>query len=1183
DGRGARHDVLLPRELTDALKALAQQEGASLYMALLTGWQMLMARYSGQEDVTVGSPMAGRTRGEVEGLIGLFVNAQVLRTRVSGTASFRTLLRQVRETVLGAQEHQELPIERLVEELKPERIPGRTPFFQVMLTYQASFRSAASVEGVKLEALELDTFSAKFDLTLQVLETDAGLKGYLEYTTDIFTASTAARMAEHLRVLLQEAVAQPNEAVARLPLLTAVERREMLVEWNATRAPFPEACMHSLFEAQVRRAPEAVAAVFEGTQLTYAQLDARANQLAHALRRRGVGPEVRVALSVERSLDIVIGLLGILKAGGAWVPVDPLLPRERLAFMLEDSAAQVLVTQQPLVDRFPEALHARALCLDTERGALSAEPTDAPVTGVTHANMAYLLYTSGSTGTPKGTAVEHRSVANLVTHEAVAYGIGPGSRVLQFASLSFDLSVEEIFTTLCNGATLVLAPLEKLMPGAPLPVLLREQELSVVSLTPAALAATSSEGLPEVRTVISGGEALPADVVARWAPGRRLLNTYGPTEATVIATFGEVVADGNVPSIGKPLANVRVYVLDAHGQPVPVGVRGELHIGGVGVARGYAGRPGLTAERFTPDAFSSTPGARLYRTGDVVRWRADGQLDFVGRIDAQVKVRGFRIELGEVENALRAAPAVKDAVVLAREDSPGDKRLVAYVVGEALDITALRAHLKQLLPEYMVPAAFVPLDALPLTSNGKVDRKALPAPDASVLRASHAYEAPATPLEEKLAALWSEVLRVPTVGRTDNFFELGGHSLLATQLVARVRAALDVELPLRALFEAPTISALAERLHRASTGTRLPPLTRTRTEGPQPLSFAQQRLWFLDQLAPDDASYNLPVTLRLLGRLDVQALRRAFEALVARHEALRTTFFEEEGQPFQRIHPPAEWVLPMEDLSGLEESERDAETLRLATREARQPFHLVHGPLLRTALLKLSDVSHVLLATMHHIVSDGWSMGVLIRELASLYESFSGGRAPSLPPLPVRYADFALWQRQWLQGETLESQLGYWKRQLAGAPAALELPTDRPRPAVQSRRGATVPVHFPSELTDSLRSLAQREGATPFMLLLSAFQLLLSRYSGQDDVSVGSPIAGRTHAEAEGLIGFFVNTLVLRAHVRPEDSFRQLLAQVKATTLAAYEHQHVPFEKLVEVLQPSRDLSRSPLFQVMLV
>ncbi|RKI15222.1 non-ribosomal peptide synthetase [Corallococcus sp. AB030] len=1181
DGRGARHDVLLPRELTDALKALAQQEGASLYMALLTGWQMLMARYSGQEDVTVGSPMAGRTRGEVEGLIGLFVNAQVLRTRVTDTASFRTLLRQVRETVLGAQEHQELPIERLVEELKPERIPGRTPFFQVMLTYQASFRGSASVEGVKLEALELDTFSAKFDLTLQVLETDAGLKGYLEYTTDIFTASTAARMAEHLRVLLQEAVAQPDHRVSSLQLLAGAERQQMLVEWNATRAPFPEACMHSLFEEQVRLAPNAVAAVFEGTQLTYAQLDARANQLAHALRRRGVGPEVRVALSVERSLDVVIGLLGILKAGGAWVPVDPLLPRERLAFMLEDSAAQVLVTQQPLVDRFPEALHARALCLDTERESLAEEPTNAPVTGVTPANMAYLLYTSGSTGTPKGTAVEHRSVANLVTHEAVAYGIGPGSRVLQFASLSFDLSVEEIFTTLCNGATLVLAPLEKLMPGAPLPVLLREQELSVVSLTPAALAATSSEGLPKVRTVISGGEALPADVVARWAPGRRLLNTYGPTEATVIATFGEVVADGEVPSIGKPLANVHVYVLDPHGQPVPVGVRGELHIGGVGVARGYAGRPGLTAERFVPDAFSGEEGARLYRTGDVVRWRADGQLDFVGRIDAQVKVRGFRIELGEVENALRAAPSVKDAVVLAREDAPGDKRLVAYVVGESLDVTALRAYLKQHLPEYMVPAAFVPLEALPLTSNGKVDRKALPAPDASALRASHAYEAPATPLEEKLAALWSEVLRVPTVGRTDNFFELGGHSLLATQLVARVRAALDVELPLRALFEAPTIEALAQRLQLTATGTRLPPLTRIAHEGPPPLSFAQQRLWLLDQLQPGNAAYNIPAALRLKGYVDVESLRRAFETLVARHETLRTTFVEHQGQPAQCIHAPSTWTLSLLDVSSLPEPQRQEEARRLANLEAHRPFDLEAGPLLRTSLVRLGDAEHLLLVTMHHIVSDGWSMGVLVRELTALYAALHAEQAPTLALLPVQYSDFAVWQQGWLQGETLETQLAYWKEKLAGAPATLELLTDRPRPPVQSHRGATVPVRLALPLTEALKTLARQEGATPFMLLLSAFQVLLSRYSGQDDISVGSPIAGRTQAETEGLIGFFVNTLVLRAHVDPRATFRELLAQVRGTTLAAYEHQHLPFEKLVEVLQPVRDLSRSALFQAM--
>ncbi|RKG76773.1 amino acid adenylation domain-containing protein, partial [Corallococcus exercitus] len=1176
---GALMPVAFPLELTRAVEALCVREGITPFMFLLGALQVLIGRYSGQDDVSIGSSVAGRNDAQLEGLLGFFINTLVLRTRMGGEPTVRELLGRVRTTTLGVLANQYVPF----EELQPMRSLRESPLFNVLFLMQNIPEVDLSLAGVKVQVEERTGASAKFDLTLSLSRTEKGFTGELEYDTDLFDRSTVTRMMRHLRLVVEGFVARPEQRLSSLQLLTGEERQQVLVDWNATRAPFPEACVHSLFEAQVRNAPEALAAVFEGTELTYAQLDARANQLAHALRQRGVGPEVRVALSVERSLDIVIGLLGILKAGGAWVPVDPLLPRERLAFMLEDSAAQVLVTQQALVDRFPEALRDRALCLDTERGALAEEPTHAPRTGVTPANMAYLLYTSGSTGTPKGTAVEHRSVANLVTHEAVAYGIGPGSRVLQFASLSFDLSVEEVFTTLCNGATLVLAPLEKLMPGAPLPVLLREQELSVVSLTPAALAATSSEGLPKVRTVISGGEALPADVVARWAPGRRLINTYGPTEATVIATLGDVVAGNGVPSIGKALANVRVYVLDRQGQPVPVGVRGELYIGGVGVARGYAGRPGLTAERFVPDAFSGEEGARLYRTGDVVRWRADGQLDFVGRIDAQVKVRGFRIELGEVENALRAAPAVKDAVVLAREDAPGDKRLVAYVVGEALDVTVLRAHLKQHLPEYMVPAAFVSMEALPLTSNGKVDRKALPAPEASLLRASHAYEAPVTPLEEKLAALWSEVLRVPTVGRTDNFFELGGHSLLATQLVARVRATLGVELPLRALFEAPTIASLAERLQRTATGTRLPPLTRTRTEGPQPLSFAQQRLWFLDQLAPDDASYNLPVALRLLGHLDVEALRRSFEALVARHEALRTTFFEHEGQPFQRIHAPAAWALPVEDLSGLEEAAREAETVRLATREARQPFHLVHGPLLRTALLRLAEDTHVLLVTMHHIVSDGWSMGVLVKELATSYAAFTAGREPSLAPLPVQYADFALWQRQWLQGETLDAQLGYWKRQLAGAPAALELPTDRPRPPVQSRRGATVPVHFPSELTDALRGLAQREGATPFMLLLSAFQLLLSRYSGQDDISVGSPIAGRTHAEAEGLIGFFVNTLVLRAHVRPEDSFRQLLSQVKATTLAAYEHQHVPFEKLVEVLQPSRDLSRSPLFQVMLV
>ncbi|MBZ4336683.1 amino acid adenylation domain-containing protein, partial [Corallococcus sp. AS-1-12] len=1177
---GAKFSFTLSRSLTGELKALAQREGASLYMVLLAGWQVLMARYSGQQDISVGSPIAGRMRAELEGLIGFFVNTLVLRANVDGALSFRRLLSQVRETVLDAYEHQEVPFEKLVEVLQPERNRSHTPLFQTMLALQNMPLGELRLPDLVLQPVNVESPIAQFDLSVSFMELPQGFSGTMEYSTELFDAGTIQRMASHLLTLLEGAVASPDTRVSRLPLLTGAERREMLVEWNATRAPFPEACLHSLFEAQVRRAPDAVAAVFEGTQLTYARLDARANQLAHALRRRGVGPEVRVALSVERSLDVVVGLLGILKAGGAWVPVDPLLPRERLAFMLEDSVAQVLVTQQPLVDRFPEALHARALCLDAERESLAQEPTDAPVTGVTPANMAYLLYTSGSTGTPKGTAVEHRGVANLVTHEAVAYGIGPGSRVLQFASLSFDLSVEEIFTTLCNGATLVLAPLEKLMPGAPLPVLLREQELSVVSLTPAALAVTSPESLPEVRTVISGGDALPEDVVARWAPGRRLLNTYGPTEATVVATLGEVVADGTVPSIGKPLANVRVYVLDPQGQPVPVGVRGELHIGGVGVARGYAGRPGLTAERFVPDAFSGEEGARLYRTGDVVRWRADGRLDFVGRLDSQVKVRGFRIELGEVEAALTRQPGVSEAVVLVWGDG-ADRRLVGYVVakeGHSLDVDTLRAGLRQGIPEYMVPSALRVLDALPLNANGKVDRKALPEPEAA--REGDAFVAPRTVTEAKLASVWAEVLRLERVGVKDNFFALGGHSLLATQVVSRIRTSLGVEMPLRLLFEAPTVEALAQRIEQLGR-SGVPTLSAGMRPASLPLSFAQQRLWFIDQLEPGSSLYNVPTVVRLEGDLDAAALEQSLREVVQRHEALRTTFEEEAGQPVQRIHASVDVPLNVLDLRDSGPEREDVARQRVME-EMAKPFDLMRGPLLRALLVRLDARDHLLVVTMHHAVSDGWSVGVLLRELGTLYTARATGHALTLPPLPVQYADYAAWQRDWLRDETLRREVDYWKQSLMGAPPVLELPTDRPRPAVRTNAGTTMGFTLPLELSQRLGALARAEGASLFMVLLTGWQVLLSRYSGQDDISVGSPIAGRTRAEVEGLIGFFVNTLVLRTQVDGDQSFRALLARVRERVLGAYEHQDVPFEKLVEALHPERSLSHTPLFQTLM-
>ncbi|SEU41903.1 amino acid adenylation domain-containing protein, partial [Myxococcus fulvus] len=1184
--RGGVVSLAIAPAKAEAIEAFCHREGLTPFMFFLGAFQLLLSRYSGQDDISVGSPVAGRNRAELEGLVGFFLNTLVLRTKLDGDPTVRELLARVRETALGAYAHQHLPF----EQLQPLRDLQQSPLFRVMFILQNTPDADVSLPGLELRPGPDEGHVAKFDMTLSMGRNTAGFTGELDYQVDLYDASTIERMTRHFLALVDVLVASPDRRLSTVTLLSDEERSRQLVTWNDTRADFPDTCVHTLFEAQVRRAPDALAASFEGSRLTYAQLDARANQLAHALRRRGVGPEVRVALSVERSLDVVVGLLGILKAGGAWVPVDPLLPRERLAFLLEDSGAAMLLTQAPLLERYPEAHRARALCLDTEQESLSRESAEAPVTGVHSGNLAYVLYTSGSTGQPKGTAVEHRSVANLVTHEARAYGIGPGERVLQFANLSFDLSVEEIFTTLTSGAALVLAPLEKVMPGAPLHALLRDEALTVISLTPAALAATPAEGLPSLKTVISGGEALPSDVVARWAPGRRFLNTYGPTEATVVATLAEVVAEeGRAPSIGRPLANVRVHVLDARGEPVPVGVKGELYLGGVGVARGYVGRAALTAERFIPDSFSEVPGARLYRTGDVVRWRDDGSLEFVGRVDAQVKVRGFRIELGEVEAALARHPAVREAVVIAREDGPGGKRLVGYAVardGVPTDGATLRTALKDVLPEYMVPAAVLVLDALPLTANGKVDRKALPAPDMSTVSGRPDFVGPRTPTEARLGAIWCAVLEVERVGIHDNFFELGGHSLMATQAISRMRAVFGVELPLRDLFDTPTLEALAQRVDLAvqqGQGLEIPALVPVPRTGHQPVSFAQQRLWFLDQLEPNSAFYNIPATVRLEGALDVEAMGRAINELLRRHESLRTSIQNNGGQPIQVVHPHEPSRLDVLDLSALEPTAREAEARRAAIEETQKPFNLADRSLLRVRLLKLGAEDHVLLMSMHHIVSDGWSMGLLVNELASAYASFSKGLPLTLPELPLQYVDYSAWQRGWLKGDVLDKQVAWWSKHLAGAPPALELPSDFPRPPVSTFRGDMVGFTMPRELQDAVQTLARREGATTFMVLLAAFQTMLARYSGQDDISIGSPIAGRRHSDLEKLIGFFANTLVLRTQLSEHLTFRELLGRVRETTLDAYAHQDVPFEKLVEELQPERSLNRTPLFQVLFV
>ncbi|MEW5931246.1 MAG: amino acid adenylation domain-containing protein, partial [Gemmatimonadota bacterium] len=1119
--RGRTHRFILSPGLSSGLRALSRAEGATLFMTLLAGWQALLGRYAAQEDVVVGTPIAGRTRQETEGLIGFFVNMLALRADLSGDPTWGELLGRARETALGAYDHQELPFERLVDELGVERSLTHTPVFQAIFALQ---RSGRDDDGLELGGLALERWGqaagvTKFDLNLTVTDEGEGLGGLLAYRAGLFEAETVARMAAHLEVLLEAMASRSGQRLSEVPLLRGAERAQLLYAWNGPDTDYTgELCIHELVHAQLLRTPGAPALRFEGRSLTYAELYARAAQLANRLRREGVGPEARVGICMEPALEMAVSVLGVLLAGGAYLPLDPELPAERRAYVLGDAAPVLLLTQAALVERL-EGCGVPLLAVDAEAGSLARECEEAPETGVGPDNLAYVIYTSGSTGRPKGVLVEHRGVGNTFLELGRVYGAAPGERNLAYAPLHFDASVADLFVALCNGAELVLARREAMLPGEDLLRTLREERITHLKTMPSALAVTPVEALPELRVIVTGGETLPVEQVRRWGGGRRFFNGYGATEAGIRMTSSAYTADGGDPPIGRAVANTQLYVLDAWGEPVPMGVAGELYIGGVGVARGYLGRPELTAERFVPDPHRGVAGARLYRTGDVGRRRADGEVEFLGRSDFQVKVRGYRVELGEIEAVLRGHPQVRDAVVLLREDAPGQQRLAAYVVpevGAELAAGRLRAHAAEQLPEYMVPGAYVVLEQLPTTANGKIDRRALPAPERT---ADEAHAAPRSLGEELLAGIWAEVLGMETVGVEENFFGLGGHSLLATQVISRVRAAFGVEVPLKALFEAPTVAGLAGRIEalRGDGALLAPPILPVPRDGsPLPLSFAQQRLWLVDRIEPGSAAYNMPSPLRLRGALELPVLRASLDALVRRHESLRTVFPEEGGRPAQVVRPAGRVPLPMVDLRGLPDPARQAEARRLSGAEAMRPFDLARGPLLRGTLVRLDEEEHVLLFNLHHVVSDGWSRGVLVREVSALYGAFSRGEEPRLPALPVQYADFAVWQREWLSGEVLEAQIGFWRERLEGAPPLLEIPTDRPRRAGQSPLAARHPFALSPELSSGLRALSRREGATLFMTLLAGWQALLSRYSGQDDVVVGTPIAGRNRRETEG-------------------------------------------------------------------
>ncbi|MFD6826610.1 amino acid adenylation domain-containing protein, partial [Streptomyces sp. NPDC060085] len=1198
--RGDSVSFTVDAELHARLAELARESGASVFMVVRAALASLLSRLGAGTDIPIGSPMAGRTDEALDDLVGFFVNTLVLRTDLSGAPTFRELLHRVRETDLAAHAHQDVPFEHLVEVLNPVRSMAAHPLFQVMLAFQNVEEPQLRLPGLIISPEPSAAPAARFDLCVYLDESrtdtgeEGGLAGVLEFATDLYDRDTAEELVARFDRVLRGVVRDPDLPVAALDILAPQERQRIVEEWNSTDTPVRQAPLPVLFEAQVALTPDATAVVHGDVELTYAELNARANRLARLLVEQGAGPERLVALALPRSVDQVVAVYATVKAGAAYLPVDPEYPADRIAYMLDDARPVCVLTSTDTVDQLPSGLPALVLDDPGFRESLASRPaTDlsnadrtAPL-GLSH--PAYVIYTSGSTGRPKGVLITHDAIVNRLAWMQAKHPQRAGDRILQKTPTGFDVSVWEFFWALQVGATLVVADPGGHRDPAYLVNVIRAQRVTTLQFVPSMLAVFLAEPTAStcttLHTVILGGEATSLELAEKFREtlDSGLFNLYGPTEASIDVTRWVVRHEPGALSvpIGAPVWNTRVYVLDERLRPVPANVPGELYLSGVQLARGYVGRPGLTADRFVANPYDPD-GRRMYRTGDLVRWRADGNIEFLGRTDFQVKIRGFRVELGEVESAVAAHPAVTQAVVTVSTGRGRDPRLIAYVVpaaGTTVEPADLRQFVGARLPEYMVPAAIVVLAALPVTVNGKLDRKALPVPDFSA--APHG-RAPRTAHEDVLCGLFAEVLDLDRVGPEDSFFDLGGHSLLATRLVSRVRTVLGVELPLRALFEAPSVARLARRLAEADGARTV--LTRRNRTADLPLSFAQQRLWFLNRLeGAEAATYNMPIALRLTGALDRDALAAALGDVVTRHESLRTVFPEDpDGTPRQRIIDPADAdvQLPLTRIT-------EALLPEALARETARGFDVTTELPLRAALFTLNDTAHVLFVVLHHIAGDGWSMAPLARDVAEAYEARAASHAPEWEPLPVQYADYSIWQRELLGDgsdptSVLGRQVAYWKHHLSGIPEQLELPADRPRPASATHHGAHVPIHFDARLHQDLTAFARETGASVFMVVQAAFAALLSRLGAGTDIPIGSPVAGRTDEALDDLVGFFVNTLVLRTDVSGAPTFRELVGRVRETDLRAYAHQDVPFEHLVDVLNPVRSLSRHPLFQVML-
>ncbi|AUB41617.1 Glutamate-1-semialdehyde aminotransferase [Nostoc flagelliforme CCNUN1] len=1232
---GASQPFQLSKSLTEKLKDLSQQEGVTLFMTLLAAFKVLLYRYTQQEDIIVGSPIANRNRSDIEGLIGFFVNTLVLRTNLSNNPNFKKLLQQVREVTLGAYAHQDLPFERLVEELQPGRNLSHSPLFQVMFVLQNAATEVIQLPDLTLKSLTIEKNTAKFDITLSLSETKVGLQGDIEYNTDIFNSDTITRILGHFQVLLEEMVTNPEKRISELSLLTANEQYKLLVEWNNTQIEYSRnQCIHQLFEAQVRKNPDAVAVVFNNECLTYQELNQRANQLARLLMNLGANAGDFVGILKQRDINFLIAILAIFKVGGAYVPIDSYYPQDRINYMVANSEVKVILT-----DFYCESIGLLKDCpylkylifLDIKYsnhtlppienleiyGQLDFDklPKENLKVNNTILDPAYMIYTSGSTGLPKGAIIRHIGAINHIYAQFDALELDEKLNFLQSAPASSDISVWQFLAPIIIGGkttiidTLTVCEPEKLFR------IIKDENITIVELVPSVILglleyicslSANERLLVNLKWMMLTGESAPVGLVNQWLqlyPSIKVVNAYGPTEAADDIT--QFIIDKPLPDsqrtvpIGKPLANLNLYILDSQIQLLPIGVPGEICVSGFGVGLGYWRNEASTKSSFIPNPFITNakplPGTDIdfiYKTGDLGRWLPDGNIEFLGRIDHQVKIRGFRIEVGEIETLLTKHPEIQESVIAVKEDDLCEKRLVAYVVPKQNELSTnelaskLRKFLQPKLPDYMIPSAFVLLEALPLTPNGKIDRRALPAPNWSQRTLEQNYISPRTPVEEIIANAWTQVLGLKQVGVNDNFFDLGGHSLLATQLISRLRQIFQIELPLQKIFELPTVTGLAtavEAIKQAQDGLLAPPIVPVTTENHLPLSFAQQRLWFLEQLQPNNAAYNINEAVRVLGSLNLTALEASLNEIIERHEALRTAFIAVEGLPMQVITANLQLSLPVINLEALSKLEQETQVQQIIHQETQKPFDLSQLPLLRVIVLQLSSTEYVVIFTMHHIISDTWSMGVIIREIVALYPAFAEGKPFALPELPIQYADFAVWQRQWLQGQVLENHLAYWKQKLGAALPVLKLPYSQHQAANPSNQAGVQTFNLSTELSQALKTFSRQENVTLFMTMVAALKTLLYSYTGQDDIVIGTDVANRNRGETEDLIGFFVNLLVLRTDISGYPTFRELLQRVRKVTLEAYNYQDLSFDKLVEELRPERHLSNTPLFQVLFV